>query len=106
MLAAGIGEDFLEMCGKNRNGKMNYALLHILYALGYYMDGKPADAPPPPLKHAKRILAISESEVAEMREKVKDMTEEERVEYAEGMIPELESIWEVKAKAVIKKYEF
>ena len=103
--AAGVDEDFLEMCGKKRNGDMNYIEMNVLYALGYYADGTPLEGCAIPPKYAKRILTISESDIVTMREKMKDMTWGERVEYTNNLIPKLRKIWAEKAKVVIKKYD-
>ena len=103
--AAGVDEDFLEMCGKKRNGDMNYVEMNVLYALGYYADGTLLEGCAMPPKYAKRILTISESEIVTMREKMKDMTWGERVSYANTLIPRLKEIWAEKAKAVVKKYD-
>jgi hypothetical protein len=103
--AAGVDDDFLEMCGKKRNGDMNYVEMNVLYAFGYYADGTPTEENAMPPKYARRILAISESDVVAMREKMKDMTAAERVEYINNLIPKLRKIWAEKAKAVIKKYD-
>ena len=104
MKAAGVDEDFLEMCGKKRNGDMNYIEMNVLYALGYVADGTPYDNPMQ-LNYAKRILTLSEDEIATIRDKMKDMTWGERVSYANTLIPRLKEIWAEKAKAVVKKYD-
>lgn len=103
MQAAGVGEDFLEMCGKKRNGDMNYIVTNVLYALGYNMDGTP-DKNAMPLKYAKLILTLSENEIATMRDEMKNMNSDERLEYVNNLIPRLRNIWGEKAKAVISKY--
>lgn len=103
MKAAGVGEDFLEMCGKKRNGDMNYVATNVLYALGYNMDGTP-DKNQMPLKYAKLILTLSENDIATIRDEMESMNADERLEYVNNLIPRLRNIWAEKAKAVISKY--
>lgn len=103
--AAGVGEDFLEMCGKKRNGDMNYTVTNVLYALGYYMDGTPSVENAMPLKYAKLILTLSENDIATMRDEMKSMNADERLEYVNNLVPRLRNIWAEKAKAVISKYD-
>ena len=104
MKDAGVGEDFLEMCGKKRNGDMNYIVTNVLYALGYNMDGTPAENPIP-LKYARQILTLAEHDVSTIRDEMKNMNADERLEHVNNLIPRLRNIWAEKAKAVISKYD-